>query len=227
MSATIGEHRTFMSELGIYENFESIVVPNIWPAESRPILDLDVPAISWKSTEEDLQQHAKEIARVINASPGSWNGLVHVPSKRMAQDLSQRLRKLTGRKVWISQEGQGTEEMLVSWLEFENRNRGALAVAYAFHEGVDLPGLNINISARVPYPDMKSGSYEHARFNFDVKAAQVRVANTLQQQQGRNRRGYAEHYGDKAEKLNVLADAKWRRLKWCLSQDFVEAVKNA
>lgn len=225
MSATIGEHRSFMSELGIYDDFESIIVPNIWPAESRPILDLDVPAISWKSTPEELDKHAREIARAINECPGSWNGLIHVPSKRMAIDLGQKLQRLTGRQVWTAKEGQGTEEMLQSWLEFESKHRGALAVSYAFHEGVDLPSLNINISARVPYPDMRKGSYEEQRFNFDVKAAQVRVANTLQQQMGRNRRGYAEHYGEQAEKLNAIADAKWRRLKWALSDDFKSSIK--
>lgn len=224
MSATIGEHRTFMSELGIYENYESIIVPNIWPADSRPIYDISEIEVKFDMSESAIKQHLNDIARNINECPYHWTGLIHTPGKRINWQLRD-IGKLTKRPVWTSQEGMGTEEALESWLDFQQRKKGALALAWQFHEGVDMPDLNINITACVPYPTMKKGSYEKARFDFDPRAAQSRIGNTMQQQQGRNRRGFKEHYGPQAEKLNCLADAKWTRLKWTLSDDFKESIK--
>lgn len=224
MSATIGNHSAFLAELGIREDYESIIVPNVWPGPMRPILDLDVPPITAKSSEADLQEHARVIGQTINDCPGDWNGLVHVPSKKMAWDLGNRLKRLTKRPVWIPQGEMGTEQAISQWLEFEQRRKGAVACTWQFMEGVDLPNLNINITARVPYPDF-GDRFERLRFDFDPRAAQVRVANTLQQQQGRNRRGHEAHYGGDSLKLNAIADAKWRKIKWAFSEAFLEAIQ--
>ncbi len=224
MSATIGNHSAFLAELGIRENYESIVVPNVWPGPMRPILDLDVPAITAKSSETDLQEHARVIGKTINDCPDEWNGLIHVTSESMANSLGHRLKKLTKRPVWIPQKGMGTEFAINQWIEFERRQKGAIACTWQFFEGVDLPNLNINITARVPYPDMKD-TFEKLRFDFDPRAAVVRVANTLQQQQGRNRRGHETHYGGDADKLNCIADAKWRKIKWAFGESFLEAIQ--
>jgi len=224
MSATIGNHSAYLAELGIRENYESIIVPNVWPGVMRPILDLDVPAITAKSTESDLQEHARVIGQTINDCPGEWNGLVHVPSESMANSLGYKLKRITKRPVWIPQKGMGTEFALSQWIEFDRRHRGALACTWQFFEGVDLPNLNINITARVPYPDF-GDIFEKLRFDFDPRAATVRVANTMQQQQGRNRRGHEAHYGGTADKLNAIADAKWRKIKWALSESFLEAIQ--
>ncbi len=224
MSATIGNHSAFLAELGIRNNYESIVVPNVWPGPMRPILDLDVPAMTYKATEDDRREHARVIANTINDCPSEWNGLIHVTSKIKARDLGQRLKNLTGRPVWIPDNDMDTEWALAKWLEFDKRHRGALACTWNMHEGIDLPNLNINITAFVPYPDL-GDRFEKLRFDFDPRAAQVRVANTMQQEQGRNRRGHEAHYGGIADKLNAIADSKWRRLKWAMSQDFIEAIQ--
>lgn len=224
MSATIGNHSAFLAELGIRDNHESIVVPNVWPGVMRPILNLDAPSMTYKATEEDRKEHARVIADAINDCPNEWNGLIHVTSKAKARDLGYRLQHLTGRPVWIPDNDMGTEFALTKWLEFDRRNRGALACTWNMHEGIDLPNLNINITAFVPYPDL-GDRFEKLRFDFDPRAAQTRVANTMQQEQGRNRRGHEAHYGGTADKLNCIADGKWTKLKWCLSQDFLEAVQ--
>jgi len=224
MSATIGNHSAYLAELGIRDNYESIIVPNVWPGVMRPILDLNAPAMTYKATETDRREHAYIIAQAINQCPNEWNGLIHVTSKAKARDLGQRLKRLTGRPVWIPDNDMGTEWALTKWLEFDRRNRGALACTWNMHEGIDLPNLNINITAFVPYPDL-GDRFEKLRFDFDPRAAQVRVANTMQQEQGRNRRGHEAHYGGDADKLNAIADGKWTKLKWCLSQDFLEAIQ--
>lgn len=224
MSATIGNHTAFLAELGIREDYESIIVPNVWPGVMRPILDLNAPAMTYKATEDDRREHARVIANAINDCPANWNGLVHVTSKAKARDLGQRLRNLTDRPVWIPDNDMGTEWALSKWLEFDKRHRGALACTWNMHEGIDLPNLNINITAFVPYPDL-GDKFEKLRFDFDPRAAQVRVANTMQQEQGRNRRGHEAHYGQDADKLNAIADGKWTRLKWALSEDFKEAIQ--
>jgi len=229
MSATIGNVAPFMAELGIYEDYQSIVVPDIWPPHTRPIVDLQAPSYRNKMTEAERQEHARIIARALDDYPSNWNGLIHaqgsaMPGTKMVHDLARRLQKLTKRPLWLpSFDNQGTEQALQSWLQFEQRNKGAVAITHQFYEGVDLPNLNINITARVPYPDF-GDTYEKERFEFGKEAAQVRVANIIRQEQGRNRRGYAEHYGPNAEKFNAIADGKWIRLKWALGNNFVEAV---
>ncbi len=142
----------------------------------------------------------------------------------MAWDLGTRLSRLTKRPVWIPRSEMSTEFAINEWIDFESKCKGGIACTYQFMEGVDLPNLNINITARVPYPSLDD-KFEKLRFDFDPRSAVVRVANTLQQQQGRNRRGHEAHYGGTADKLNCIADAKWRKIKWAFSSDFIEAIQ--
>lgn len=77
-----------------------------------------------------------------------------------------------------------------------------------------------------PYPDFSS-PYEYTKFNYDKDLSLSQVASIIEQQQGRNRRGYAEHYGPQAEKFNGIADGNWQQtqIQNRLSDDFLEAVQ--
>lgn len=221
MSGTVKE--SDLSELGIYDSYDFIHVPNIWPAADRPIEDLHAPAYTAKSDYQERLYHAQIISNRINQTPNSWTGLIHVTSRKMAAELGKFLGQMTGRPIWTPVEGQGTEQALFDFQTFLARKRGGLGVTWQFFEGVDMGEINTVVTARLPYPDF-SEPFEKQRFDFDKKAGISRVANLVEQQQGRNRRGYKEHYGPEAEKLNCIADGKWTRLKSSLAEDFVEAV---
>lgn len=223
MSATIKEDD--LRELGIYDDYEFIEVPNPIPASERPIEDLLSPPYTAKSEWSERQYHAQVIANRIRQCPDNWTGLVHVTSGKMADELGDFLKRMTGRPVWTPPENQGTEQALSECNEFlaSKGRKAGLAVTWQFYEGVDMGNINIVVSARIPYPDF-SEPFEKQRFDFDKKAANSRVANLLEQQQGRNRRGHAHHYGAEAEKLNCLADGKWTRIRSSLSKDFTSAI---
>lgn len=221
MSATIKE--TDLRELGIYDDYEFIEVPNSIPPLDRPIENLSSPSYTAKSDYQERLYHAQIIANRINQCPDNWTGLIHVTSKNMAKEMAQFLGKMTNRPVWTPPENKGTEHALSECESFLSNRRNGLVVTWQFYEGVDMGNINIVVSARIPYPDF-SEPFEKQRFDFDKRSANSRVANLLEQQQGRNRRGYSHHYGPSAEKLNCLADSKWTRLRSSLSKDFTDAI---
>ena len=223
MSATIGKPNLFAQELGL-NDYEFIKVPSVWPAFMRPVENLKAPKLSYRNTEDERIEHAKVIANRINECPDEWIGLIHTNSKVQTRELADRLDLLTGRPIWCPEsEGMSTEEALESWTRFYQRNDGALAISWMFHESCDMADVNIVITAKVPFSDF-SDVFESARFNFDKQSALARVANVIEQQQGRNRRGFASHYGALAPKLNCLADSNWTRVKNFLSKDFLDSV---
>lgn len=222
MSATIGKVNQFMAELGIYENFESITVPNIWPPSSRPIYDLGGPRMSYKNTPQELQKHAQVIADALNSCDPEWTGIIHTNSKAKALALRERLSKLVKRPLWVPPFDIGTEQALSEWLIFRQRNKGAIGLVYSFTEGIDLGDDKISIVAWLSWPSF-GDDYEKARFDFDTKAALGRVANHLVQALGRVRRGREQDYQPGANFVGI-ADGNWQRVKGFLSQDILESI---
>lgn len=222
MSATIGKVNPFMAELGIYENFESITVPNIWPPSSRPIYDLGGPRMSYKNTPQELMKHAQVIAQALDQCNPEWTGIIHTNSKAKALALRERLSRLVKRPLWVPPFDIGTEQALNEWLMFRQKNRGAIGLVYSFTEGIDLGDDQISIVAWLSWPSF-GDAYEKARFDFDTKAALGRVANHLVQALGRVRRGREQDYQPGANFVGI-ADGNWQRVKGFLSQDILESV---
>lgn len=222
MSATVGNAKSFMAELGIYENFQEIVVPNIWPPASRPIVDLDGPKMNYKNTPAELEHHADVIGRALDDCPSDWTGIIHVNSKAKAQALKKRLLERTCRPLWTPQEGEGTEQVLQSWLSFRKK-RGAIGIGWQMWEGVDLRDDKIVIVGWLPWSDF-SDPYEKERFDFDKKAALGRVANNLVQGLGRTRRGRKEDYEPGAGFVGI-ADSNWHRVQSFINGEIREAIR--
>lgn len=223
MSATIGKVNPFMAELGIYENFQSIVVPNIWPPSSRPIYDLGGPKMSFRNTPQELTEHAHIIAKALNSCDPSWTGIIHTNSKAKALALRDRLQRAgVKRPLWVPPFDIGTEQALAEWLQYRERNRGAIGLVYSFTEGVDLGDDQISIVAWLSWPSF-GDEYEKARFDFDPKAGLGRVANHLVQALGRVRRGREKDYQPNSNFVAV-ADSNWQRVKSFLSQDILESI---
>jgi len=218
MSATI--KMKDVQALGIYD-YEFIRVPNTVPPMLRPVYNLKSPAITGKSGYIERKEHAKVIINQLNKYP-DWNGIIHVTSERMALELGEWIAE-TKRSVWIPQKGTGTDKAYQNWQEFNSQNESAIAITWQFFAGVDMGDVAINITARTPYPDF-GDRFETARFKYNPGQARVRVASTIEQQQGRNRRGFTEHYGANAKKFNAICDKKWERLKPAFDRDFLNSV---
>lgn len=222
MSATVGNPAPFMAELGIYEDFESIVVPNIWPPSTRPIVDLHGPKMNYRNTPMQLEEHAQVIAEALNECDPAWTGIIHTNSKAKANSLCNRLRSLTKRPLWLPPMDVGTEEVLAQWKAYKQHNRGAIALAWNLVEGVDLGDDQISIVAWLSWPDF-SDQYEKERFDFDPKAGLGRVANHLVQALGRVRRGRPQDY-EPGNNFVALVDANWSRLKSSINSSILESV---
>jgi Rad3-related DNA helicase len=222
MSATISPRD--VESLGIEPGeYEFVAMPNPIPLPMRPVHDLQAPPITAKSTYDECKTHAQIIANVFNDKPDHWNGVVHMPSKKKSEDWGEWLHQMTRRPVYVPERGLPTDEAYQKWLDFEADNTGAVAVAWNMMTGIDGKNININITGCVPYPNF-GDTFEKERFNYNKWEAKKRVANLIEQQQGRNRRGFAEHYGPMAQKFNGIADGKWTRLKSAMQRDFLESV---
>jgi Rad3-related DNA helicase len=219
MSATIGRIDNFVRELGI-KDYEYIEVPNIWPAPLRRIEDLKGPRLSYRSSPEDRDRHARLIIDRINGCPDDWSGIILCPSKSLSFDLADRLYQ-TGRPIHISEDGVPTEQVAENWRSFYQFNDGAIMVSWNLWEGADLGDNQICIVAKAPFVDF-SDPYDAARFEFDKGGGLQRVANKLVQGLGRVRRGHSSHYGN--NKLVAIADSNWSRLRNFMSRDVVESI---
>lgn len=212
----------YASSLGIYEDYEAFKVPNIWPGPMRPVYDLKGPKLGWKSSPEERADHARLIADKLNELPEHWTGLLHTASKWHARELGEAIRRLTGREVWIPEDGLSTERV-VEQFKIALGYPGTIGIMWNLHEGADMGMINIVGTVKIPFASF-GDPYEKARFDYDRAMGLARVANVIEQQQGRNRRGYADHYGGSADKYNFICDGNWKRVQNFLSDDFMESV---
>jgi hypothetical protein len=225
LSGTIGSFETFATELGI-KQYASRRVESNFPPEIRPIQVLDVPSLSYKSTEKDYEHQADAIAKAILECPLDWSGVIHITRKREATLLAARLahRGLQDR-VWPVPDVP-TDKQLEAWADRKKQSSGALAITWSWVEGVDLVDERINICAKLAWPDI-SDPFERARMNYSRSFYQLRTAWSVQQALGRTRRGEDEDYdlNGQREQLVGIADGSWVRLKRFFDQDFLESIQ--
>lgn len=155
MSATIGNVADFAAELGISE-YQYLSVPNQWPTETRPIIDLKAPKMGRGASEFDVNRQAQIIAKAILDCPPSWSGIIHVTRKSEATYLARRLERygLNGR-MWTPDEKWGTDIQIQEWYRAKQKRSGLIAVSWTWQEGVDLTEERICISAKCFTPDVE------------------------------------------------------------------------
>lgn len=224
MSATIGDFETFANELGI-SDYNTLRVPSVWPVESRPVYQLDVPRIGKKTNETGWKKQAEEIAKAIAAAPETWSGLIHVNSMNEADALSARLRRLGLEQRIYVQKRISTERAVEDWDSHRERHPNAILVTWALWEGYNGLDEKINIVAKVPYPFLGEG-YERARMSYNGRFFIQRAAWKLEQAIGRTRRGREEDYnsGDEIRGLVAVADGSINHVKSYLSQSTRDAL---
>ena len=186
----------------------------------RPVYDLKTPAYTNKMSYQDKKEHAAAISKVFKDRPG-WNGIVHTTSENMAIELAGMIKN--GNPIWIPKKGNATDKSYAEWQQFNSQNEGAICISWQFFAGVDMGDVAINICARVPWPYF-GDEYEKTRFHYNRGQARVRISGNMENQMGRNRRGFEEHYGPDARKFNAIADGKWSKLKSSLQREFLDSI---
>lgn len=226
MSATIGDPAVFASELGLAGKYEYHSVPNMFTAEQRPVLALDVPKMGRGSSDKEKGKQADEIVKAIKECPPDWSGIIHVTAISEAPELAKRLaqRGLEDR-VWVSERGIGTDRMMNAWHDRRRKVPGSLNISWAFWEGYDGREEKISIVAKMPFPYL-GDDYEVARRSYDTKLYLQRTAWAAEQGLGRSRRGKAEDYDTPEEKrgLVCLADGSYRIIKGYFSESLRQSI---
>ena len=224
MSATVGDFDTLAQELGI-SSFVSREVPSRFDPKRRPVVVLDAPRLSYRSTESDYEQQADVIAEAILSFDPAWSGVIHVNKKSAAPDLADRLaRKGLQDRIWVTPQA-GTDKQLAAWNMVKRDRVGPIAIAWAWHLGVDLGDEKICISAKCPFTSLAS-PYEKARFEYSRAFYAQRAAWGLLQQLGRTRRGDEKDYDtdDEVRGLVAIADGNWVKVKKYLTTDFLDSI---
>lgn len=234
MSATVGNMETFAEELGI-ESHDSLIVPNRFPPDTRPIHALDVPAMGSRATDADFEKQADEIAKLIKSVDSTWSGLIHVTRKKESVLLANRLahRGLADR-VWPFTGHNGdyrpTDKQVTDWHERLAQVPNSIGIGWSVMTGYDGTREKINILAKVPYPLWGSdGSYEAAWRSHSYRRYLWQAGCHLTQAAGRTRRGRDEDYdvGGEINGIVAIADGSWSRVKGQLSQDFLDSIVEA
>jgi Rad3-related DNA helicase len=231
MSGTIGDPKTFATELGLKE-YQYRSVPSNYPPATRPIQILDVPHLNYRSTAADYNHQADAIAKAILDCPSDWSGIIHVTRKREGPLLADRLaqRGLQDR-VFVTPDG-ATDVQMAAWNEHKVKTNGQyggqLCIAWSMVEGVDLVDERICIVAKCQWPDT-SDPYERARQRYSPEFYSLRTAWAVQQSLARTRRGYDEDYdlNGQREQLVCIADGSWTRLRRYFDPDFLESIQEA
>ena len=228
MSGTIGDPKTFATELGI-KDYQYRAVPSNYPPEVQPIQVLDVPHLNYKSTSREYDAQADAIAAAILHCPSDWSGIIHVTRKREGPLLAERLshRGLQDR-VWVTPDGS-TDAQMTAWNERKQETNGKyggqLCITWSMREGVDLLNRSICVVAKIPFSDT-SDPYEAARLSYSRDFYNQRAAWDTQQALGRTRRGEADDYDINGERrqLVCIADGSWQRIKKHFDDDFLQSI---
>ncbi len=231
MSATVGDFDTFAAELGIGE-FESLVAPNQYKAEERPVYVLDTPSMGTRASESAFELQADAIAEAVLDCPGEWSGIIHVTRKRESGLLADRLaRRGLQDRVWVPPGSDGeyapTDKQVKAWERRKAKAPNSIAVSWSMWTGYDGLDERICICAKVPYPIWGSGgSYEAVWRGYSMSRYRWQAANTLAQGLGRTRRGRDEDY-DIDGGFNgfvALADGAYGQIRKSLPGDLREAL---
>lgn len=221
MSATIGRHELFARSLGI-NSYVHRDVPSNFPPESRSVFVLDAPRMGrTTATTLSFDKQARAITGAIRRyCHPSWSGLIHVNSRKKANDLANRLGSRFKDRIYVA-EGTGTDGKLNGWSERKEAKRNSICISFSFDEGVDLGDENICISADVPFAYL-GDPIERARMDYDSVLYRAEAANKLEQRAGRIRRGKPEHYDLNGQRNGfvAIADANWKMVESELSDDF-------
>lgn len=253
MSATIGNFESFTQELGIRE-YQSRVVPNQFPPESRPIYILNCPSMGKSAGESAFRKQADVMAKSILDCPGDWSGLIHVtrigesdllahrladrglqdriwtPSTHYCQACGKMERSYSGNNPKCHRRFMsrtGTDMHVREWDERRQKVENSVCVGWSFGTGYDGLSERICIEAKIPYPRWGSpGSYEAAYRSYSNKRMRWETAIETSQHLGRTRRGREQDYDldERFASFVAIADDSYKQIKNHFPADTLDAL---
>lgn len=221
-SATLGNHREFVKLLGIGSDWESHVVPPVYPPSSQPVYYYDdAPKMNYKSGPGDFKKQAELMIEIANKFPSSANGLIHFVSKEVTKKFAYMLSSKLGDRLWVPDERHSTEEKVAAWELQKKKNPGTICLSWSMHTGIDAPDVSWSAIQKVNYLPLDTLGKQLMERN--PRLYRWLAAITVEQSCGRIRRGSPEHYeepGQPLRKYVAVLDNHFLSLKSMYSSHF-------
>ncbi len=228
-SATLGNHREFVKLLGIGNDWESHIVPPVYPPESQPVFYYDdAPRMGYKSSEADYRKQVEIMDSIISKFPKSAEGLIHFVSIQTAKKFGHMLSSRYGDRLWMPDVRHSTEEKLVAWETRRKKHPGTICLSWSFHTGLDYGSGDFSILQKIPYAPLDTLGQKLLERNKRLYGWLAGI--TAEQACGRIRRGEPEHYevpGQPLRKHVSIIDSNWKRVASYFSDHFRDQMTKA
>jgi len=192
MSGTIIDPHEFVESLGITEEWALVKVPNVFPAENRPVHIAPVASMTNKEKETAWPLMVEGIAAVCRLHPDE-RVLVHTVSYAFTQYVFDVLRKTDLMKRLVVYSGARDREQA---LDLYKSIEGSVLLGPSMDRGVDLPGdlCRVQVICKVPFlnlgdPQVKARLYSMGGERWYA----VQTVRTLVQMCGRGVRSKDDH----------------------------------
>lgn len=154
MSGTLVSVDEMVDTLGLPLDHATVTVPMAFPVENRPIIIAPIADMSYKAGENEYEQMAFAIHRVLVNHPGE-RVLIHTVSRARAERLMATLHTndwTEGRRLIDYRSARERDQALDRY----KRTEGAVMFAQSMVRGVDLPGdlCRVQIIAKVPFASL-------------------------------------------------------------------------
>lgn len=199
MSATILDHETFCSSLGISpKDVAFISLPSPFPVENRPIIAAPIGKMNMREINATLPKLTKAVREIINNHKGE-KGIIHCHTFKIANHLKKTIKS----KRLIIHDSTNREEKLN---EHMNSKSDTVLLSPSMAEGVDLKGdfSRFQIICKVPYPYL-GDKIVKKRMNKWKRWYDLQTAKLIVQSAGRSVRSVDD------TAVTYILDADWGR----------------
>lgn len=150
MSGTIISADDLADATGLPMDFEVVSVPMTFPVEHRPVIVAPIANITRASTDDEYEQLAYAVRRILEVHEGE-RVLIHTVSFKLAEYLMSNTAA-PGRRQFSYRTARDKEQALADY----RRTPGAVMYAPSMDRGVDLPGdlCRVVVIAKVPFPSL-------------------------------------------------------------------------
>ena len=157
MSATILNGEIFGRQLGIEpEEMDFFAVPSPFPKMQRPVIIKPVVKLSHKSTDEDYQEMASEVDRILSHHKED-HGIIHTVSFKLRDKLMDLLSTGSRNRI-ITHGGKWGGDRTEAIMELKNSLDPVVLMSPSAETGLDLRDNEgrFCIWAKIPFGDLAS-----------------------------------------------------------------------
>lgn len=153
MSATVCGAGAYMEELGLTEEETHVItLENPIPKENRPIYYMPVGRMNARSQEQTMPALVDMLSDIMDNYPNK-NGLVHVSSYALAEQIVQRMPVRHRQNMFV---GRDKRQTIMELRRAANEGRQLVAVSPSMKEGVDLKHDlgRFQVIAKIPFGNL-------------------------------------------------------------------------